>query len=81
MAEKPISVTINNAVYLVNSDEGEEHILAVAKMVNERINELRRAHPNYAANKLLTLVILQFADELKKLEEEYASLLAETELK
>jgi|GEM_PF-4352187 len=81
MSEKPVSVIINNAVYMINGDEGEEHILAVSEMVNGRINELKRAHPNYAVTKLLTLVTLQFADELKKLEEEYDSLLAETELK
>ena len=80
MAEKPVSVTINNVVYMINGDAGEGHILAVSEMVNERINKLKRAHPNYAETKLLTLLTLQFADELKKLEEEYASLLAETEL-
>ncbi len=60
-----VSVTIDNRKYRLACNEGEEARLEqLAGMVDEKINELRRAFGEIGDQRLVVMAALTFADQL-----------------
>ena len=69
-----VSVTIDNRKYRLACNEGEEARLAqLAGVVDEKINELRRAFGEIGDQRLVVMAALTFADQLVEAREAAAS--------
>jgi cell division protein ZapA len=65
-----VSVTIDNRKYRLACNEGEEARLEhLAGMVDEKINELRRAFGEIGDQRLVVMAALTFADQLAEARE------------
>ena len=77
-----VNVTINGRQYRMGCEDGqEEHVLALAQEVDDRIEQLRGAHGEIGDQCLTVMAALTVADELaesaqriRRLEEEIAGL-------
>ena len=59
-----VEVEVAGRSYRLRSDEGGSDLDAVARLVNERIAEIRRAAPDLPEERLAILAALNMGDEL-----------------
>jgi cell division protein ZapA len=77
-----VNVTINGRQYRMGCEDGQEpHVLRLAEDIDERIEQLRRAHGEIGDQRLTVMAALTVADELaesarriRRLEEEIGAL-------
>ncbi len=67
-----VKVTLMGREFSIRTDDDPAHVEAAARMVQERVDELRRLGASVASDRLLTLVALNLAGEL--LQKEHAQL-------
>lgn len=70
-----VTVNILGETYAIKGDADEQKILAVAKMVNDRMMAIVKANPNLSQSKVAVLAGLNIAEEYMRLEEDYQQLL------
>ena len=73
----PITVRIAGEEHVLRSDADPEHTLRCARLVDQRIAEIRRRVGALEAPKVAILAGLSLADELFQLRDEHARLQAE----
>jgi len=59
-----VEVTLMGRSFNIITDDDPEHVQAAARMVQERVDELRKMGTTVASDRLLTLVALNLAGEL-----------------
>ena len=72
-------VEINGFPYTLKGECSEDQLLRTAKLVDDKMAELKREFPQYPPTKRAVLTALQIAEEFVKLEDAYKELLAELE--
>lgn len=70
------TVVIYGEEYQLRTDMPEEHVQALARMVDDRIRALAAKHPRVAAGRLAVLAAMTFAEELARLKAEHEEALA-----
>lgn len=79
MAEKKertkISVEINKKTYTIVGTESKEHVELIAKLVNEKMNQIYQANKHLDTTKLAVLTAINTMNDYVKLKEEYEELL------
>lgn len=60
----PVEVEVAGRHYRLQADEGGADLEAVARLVNERIGEIRRAAPHLEKEEVAILAALNMGDEL-----------------
>lgn len=75
MEKKSISVKINNETYVLRTDAAEEDVVAIAKMVDERMQSLL-VGKNLDTRKLAVWTALDLAADLQALQKRYEALVA-----
>lgn len=68
-------VTINNQQYALKGEETVARMEHMAKLVDDKINLLKKAFPNCNPVRLSILAALEIAGEYLKLEESYDELI------
>lgn len=74
-------IEIDGETFHLRGVATQEHMEELAEIVNAKIDEVRRAHPNLPRHRIAILVALNLADELvslRKENEELFELLEET---
>ena len=74
-------VMIDGETFVIRGTASAEHVRELARLVDERIEEVRRTQPNLPRHRVAILVALNLADELvtaRKENEELLELLEET---
>lgn len=69
------TVTIDDEEFVVRGVGTQEYVAKLAKMVDERIEEVRRSLPNVPRHRVITLVAFNLAHELQVLKTENEELL------
>ncbi|MBC7345132.1 MAG: cell division protein ZapA [Clostridia bacterium] len=69
-----VAVTIGGREYIVRGEESPEYISMLASYVDKRMKEIEARSPFLPPGKVAVLAALNIADELKKLEREYETL-------
>ncbi len=75
MEKKTISVEILNEKYVLHTDAGEEDVLNVVNIVNEKLTELSNKKKVHSKDKLAVWAALDLAGELYQLRQDYDKLL------
>lgn len=70
-----ISVTINKRTYTIVGTESKEHVESVAKLVNEKMDEIYQANKHLDSTRLAVLTAINTMNDYLKLKEEYDELL------
>ena len=70
-----VTVNILGEAYAIKGDADEQKILAIAKMVDDRMMAISKANPNLSQSKVAVLAGLNIAEEYMRLEEDYQQLL------
>lgn len=75
MTEKnKVTVTIHKRSYTIVGKESSEHVKIVAKLVDDKMQEIYEANKHLDATKLAVLTALNTMNEYIKLKEEYDEL-------
>lgn len=76
VAEKnKVTVTIHNRTYTIVGNEPEEHVKLVARLVDEKMQEIYEANKHLDSTKLAVLTALNTMNDYIKLKEEHEELL------
>jgi len=71
-----ITVEINRTRYTIVGDESEEHVKEVARLVNDKMEEVRSANQHLDTSRLAVLTALNTMNDYVKLKKEHETLLA-----
>ena len=76
MEDKPIKVTakILGEDYTIRGRASEEHILRIARFVDDKMLQVAQAHPKLGTSRVAVLAAINMADELFKIKEQYEQL-------
>ena len=76
MEDKPIKVTakILGENYTIHGRASEEHILRIARFVDDKMLQVAQAHPKLGTSRVAVLAAINMADELFKIKEQYEQL-------
>ncbi|HEV2706116.1 MAG TPA: cell division protein ZapA [Pyrinomonadaceae bacterium] len=66
---EPIRVSIFNQIYSLRSHSDPEHVLRIARLVDERMRLVASHAPSHDVLKIAVLAALNIADELERLRE------------
>jgi cell division protein ZapA len=69
---EPIRVSIFNQIYSLRSHSDPEHVLRIARLVDERMRLVASHAPSHDVLKIAVLAALNIADELERLKEQGA---------
>lgn len=69
---RPVEVEIMGQVFLVTSDDGEEHVRRVAGYVDEKMREITAGGRVVSSHAAAVLVALNIASEYQKLQDRIA---------
>ena len=72
-----VKVTIAGAGYTLKTEESEKFTLELAKEIDDKIKEIKKANPFISTNQIAVLVALEYGCDCKKAEQNTASLRAE----
>jgi len=74
--DRPIKVTakILGEDYTIHGRASEEHILRVARFVDDKMLQVAQAHPKLGTSRVAVLAAINMADELFKIKEQYEQL-------
>lgn len=76
MAERnKVTVTINKRTYTIVGKESKEHVELIAKLVNEKMQEIYGANKHLDSTMLAVLTAINTMNEYVKLKEEFEELL------
>ena len=76
MAERnKVTVTINNRTYTIVGKESKEHVELIAKLVDEKMQEIHDVNKHLDSTKLAVLTALNTMNDYVKLKEEFDQLL------
>lgn len=67
-----VTVTIYGEAYALRGDASPEHLESLAAHVDQRMREIGRRNPQLGTVRVAVLTALHLADELQKLQEQYA---------
>lgn len=83
MSKNRTEVIIGGNIYFLQSEDTEEHMQAVAKLINVKIDEINKAYDKCYLNqtKLTSLLTLNLADECVKTQQQLAQYKNELEKK
>lgn len=70
-----VTVTINKRSYTIVGKEPEEHVKLVARLVDEKMQEIHESNKHLDSTKLAVLTALNTMNEYIKLKEEHEELL------
>ena len=70
-----ITVTINKRSYTIVGTESKEHVELVAKLVNDKMDEIYRANKHLDSTSLAVLTAINTMNDYLKLKKEYEELL------
>ncbi|MBO1002710.1 cell division protein ZapA [Pseudogracilibacillus auburnensis] len=70
-----ISVKINKRTYTIVGTESKDHVELVAKLVNNKMDEIYQANKHLDTTKLAVLTAINTMNDYLKLKEEYEELL------
>ena len=70
-----ISVDINKRTYSIVGTETKEHVEYVAKLVNEKMDEIHHVNKHLDTTKLAVLTAINTMNDYVKLKEEYDELI------
>lgn len=76
MEDRPIKVTakILGEDYTIHGRASEEHILRIARFVDDKMLQVAQAHPKLGTSRVAVLAAINMADELFKIKEQYEQL-------
>ena len=76
MEDRPIKVTakILGEDYTIRGRASEEHILRIARFVDDKMLQVAQAHPKLGTSRVAVLAAINMADELFKIKEQYEQL-------
>lgn len=76
MEDRPIKVTakILGENYTIHGRASEEHILRIARFVDDKMLQVAQAHPKLGTSRVAVLAAINMADELFKIKEQYEQL-------
>lgn len=69
-----ITVEINKREYTIIGAEAKEHVELIAKMVDDKMQDMKQGNKHLDATKLAVLTALNTMNEYVKLKEEYDDL-------
>ena len=72
-----VKVTIAGAGYTLKTEESVKFTLELAKEIDDKIKEIKKANPFISTNQIAVLVALEYGCDCKKAEQNTASLRAE----
>jgi cell division protein ZapA len=74
--DRPIKVTakILGEDYTIRGRASEEHILRIARFIDEKMLQVAQAHPKLGTSRVAVLAAINMADELFKIKEQYEQL-------
>jgi len=74
--DRPIKVTakILGENYTIHGRASEEHILRIARFVDDKMLQVAQAHPKLGTSRVAVLAAINMADELFKIKEQYEQL-------
>ena len=76
MAERnKVSVTINKRTYTIVGRESQEHVELIAKLVDDKMQEIYASNKHLDSTKLAVLTAINTMNEYIKLKEEFDELL------
>lgn len=67
-----VKITLMGREFSIRTEDSPEHVESAARMVQERVDELRRLGASVASDRLLMLVALNLAGELLQREQAQA---------
>lgn len=70
-----ITVTINKRSYTIVGTESKEHVELVAKLVNDKMDEIYRVNKHLDSTSLAVLTAINTMNDYLKLKKEYEELL------
>lgn len=70
-----ISVTINKRTYTIVGTESKQQVELVAKLVNDKMDEIHQANKHLDSTSLAVLTAINTMNDHLKLQEEYDALL------
>lgn len=71
-----ITVEINRNKYTIVGNESKEHVEEVARLVNDKMEEVRGANKHLDTSRLAVLTALNTMNDYMKLKKEHETLLA-----
>lgn len=72
---RSVPVVIDNENFAIRGNATEDYIRKLARIVDQKILEVRRNQPNLPRHRVAILVALNIADELERVKKENAELL------
>ncbi|KLU61818.1 cell division protein ZapA [Peptococcaceae bacterium CEB3] len=72
---RKIEVEIFGEKHVIRGEGSEEHILELARAVDDKMHQIARRSPRLSLHQVAILTALNFADDLLKLQEEQEALL------
>ncbi len=79
MEKKSVTVTIKGQEYTIRTDSDEEHVKAVASVVNERLDFLGRKSQTISTVNLMVLTLMNVASDYLQLQMELSSMVERLE--
>ena len=79
--ERLVEIKVFGQIFSVKTDADEDHIQAVARYVNEKMDEVLRKTRSVSTLNVAILTALNIADDLLKEKEQRKALLREVEVK
>ncbi len=74
MEKKSVTVTIKGQEYTIRTDSGEDHVKAVAGVVNERLDSLGRKPQTISTVNLMVLTLMNVTSDYLQIKLELDSL-------
>lgn len=71
-----ITVEINRTKYTIVGNESKEHVEKVARLVNEKMEDIRNANKHLDTSRLAVLTAINTMNDYVKLKEEHDTLLS-----
>lgn len=71
-----ITVEINRTKYTIVGNESKEHVEEVARLVNEKMEDIRQSNKHLDTTRLAVLTAINTMNDYVKLKEEYDTLLS-----
>lgn len=72
---RSVRVKIDNEHFAIRGEATDDYIRELARIVDQKINEVRRNQPNLPRHRMAVLAALNIADELQRVKRENAELL------
>jgi cell division protein ZapA len=79
MEKKSVTVTIKGQEYTIRTDSDEDHVKAVASVVNERLDFLGRKSQTISTVNLMVLTLMNVASDYLQLQLELSSMVERLE--